>query len=217
MGWDSMKRGINVAIQRLPGYYRYFDKLHSMEIQGVSSAALSKKIGISPSLVRKDICQFGGFGQTAYGYNVKEVRAKLGHILGVDNLRCAVMIGTGCMGHALLRYVRFDAAGFIVVAAFEKVSGQTGREISGIPVLNVSELDRIIQIHRPDIAILTPSDIPVQTMARQLAKMGIRGFWNFSGEELALDEPDCFVENVDLVESLLQLSYRIAPGGEAIK
>ena len=209
-----MKWGIDVASQRLPSYYRYLDELHNMGVQSISSAVLSEKIGISSSLARKDISQFGGFGQTAYGYDVPEIRARLGHVLGVDNLRCAIMIGTGCLSHALLKYVHFETAGFIVIAAFENAPGSIDREYNGIPILGMSELERIVQTHRPDVAVLTPSNDSMKMTARRLARMGIRGFWNFSGEDLALDEPDCRVENVNLIESLLQLSYRITPGDE---
>ena len=44
-------------------------------------------------------------------------------------------------------------------------------------------------------------------VAEQLRSLGIRGFWNFTGQELELS--DAIVENVHLGDSLMALCYKL--------
>ena len=60
-------------------------------------------MNITASQIRQDFSCFGEFGQQGYGYNVEELRAEIGHILGVDNNHHLIMIGVGNLGHALLQ------------------------------------------------------------------------------------------------------------------
>ena len=46
-------------------------------------------------------------------------------------------------------------------------------------------------------------------VAQNLAKLGVKAFWNFAATDLDLSE-DTVVENVHLAESLMHLSYNIA-------
>ena len=48
-----------------------------------------------------------------------------------------------------------------------------------------------------------------QEIADNLVELGIRGFWNFSHYDLALDYDNIVVENVHLGDSLMTLCYRV--------
>ena len=85
----------DAVIRRLPRYYRYLDELHAKGIVRISSGSLGKRMGITASQIRQDLSCFGEFGQQGYGYNIMELRAEIGHILGVDDKRRLIVVGAG--------------------------------------------------------------------------------------------------------------------------
>ena len=109
----------DAVIHRLPRYYRYLDDLYNKGVVRISSHSLGDKMDITASQIRQDLSCFGEFGQQGYGYNVAELRAEIGHILGVDNDHHLIMIGVGNLGRALLQNFKFSQAGFTVDAAFD--------------------------------------------------------------------------------------------------
>jgi redox-sensing transcriptional repressor len=46
-------------------------------------------------------------------------------------------------------------------------------------------------------------------IAKQLVRLGIKGFWNFTHYDLAMEYPDIVVENVHLGDTLMTLSYNV--------
>ena len=109
----------DAVIRRLPRYYRYLDDLHSKGIVRISSNSLGVRMGITASQIRQDLSCFGEFGQQGYGYNIVELRAEIGHILGVDTQRRLVIVGAGHLGHALIRNFDFVQGGFELDTAFD--------------------------------------------------------------------------------------------------
>ena len=75
----------DAVIHRLPRYYRYLDDLYNKGVVRISSNSLGAKMDITASQIRQDLSCFGEFGQQGYGYNVAELRAEIGHILGIDS------------------------------------------------------------------------------------------------------------------------------------
>ena len=76
-------------------------------------------MGVTASQIRQDLSCFGEFGQQGYGYNIMELRAEIGHILGVDDKRRLIVVGAGHLGHALLQNFDFDQGGFLFDTAFD--------------------------------------------------------------------------------------------------
>ena len=104
----------DAVIRRLPRYYRQLTDLCSRGIIRTSSHSLGQEMNITASQIRQDFSCFGEFGQQGYGYNVEELRAEIGHILGVDNDHHLIMIGVGNLGRALLNNFPFESSGFTV-------------------------------------------------------------------------------------------------------
>src|SRR5699024_8928883 len=98
-----------------------------------------------------DLSCFGEFGQQGYGYNVEELRAEIGHILGVDNHHRIIVVGVGNLGHALMQNFRFSDIGFTLEAAFDVSPQLIGTEVAGVPVLDMAELDQYIAQKKPDV------------------------------------------------------------------
>ena len=200
----------DAVIRRLPRYYRHLNELCSRGVVRISSHSLGQEMNITASQIRQDFSCFGEFGQQGYGYNVEELKAEIGHILGVDNDHHLIMIGVGNLGHALLQNFPFSQCGFTVDAAFDVSPAVIGTAVNGVPICSMSELDMFIQSHSVDVVVLTIPQTVAQDTADHLISLGVKGFWNFTNIELSSQIPDVQFENIHFADSLLTLSYRIA-------
>ena len=200
----------DAVIRRLPRYYRQLTDLCNRGVVRISSHSLGQEMNITASQIRQDFSCFGEFGQQGYGYNVEELRAEIGHILGVDNNHHLVMIGVGNLGHALLQNFPFSHTGFTVDAAFDVSPTVIGTSVNGVPIYSMNDLDSFIREHSVDVVVLTIPQSVAQDIANRLIDLGVRGFWNFTNVELSSPSPDVKFENIHFADSLLTLSYRIA-------
>lgn len=200
----------DAVIRRLPRYYRHLNELCSRGVVRISSHSLGQEMNITASQIRQDFSCFGEFGQQGYGYNVEELKAEIGHILGVDNDHHLIMIGVGNLGHALLQNFPFSQCGFTVDAAFDVSPAVIGTAVNGVPICSMSELDTFIQSHSVDVVVLTIPQTVAKDTADHLISLGVKGFWNFTNIELSSQVPDVQFENIHFADSLLTLSYRIA-------
>ena len=200
----------DAVIRRLPRYYRQLTDLCARGVVRISSHSLGQEMNITASQIRQDFSCFGEFGQQGYGYNVEELRAEIGHILGVDNDHHLIMSGVGNLGHALLQNFRFSQTGFSVDAAFDVSPTVVGTTVNGVPIYAMADLDSYIREHSVDVVVLTVPQSVAQETADRIIRLGVRGFWNFTNVELVSSDPDVKFENIHFADSLLTLSYRIA-------
>ena len=200
----------DAVIRRLPRYYRQLTDLCARGVVRISSHSLGQEMNITASQIRQDFSCFGEFGQQGYGYNVEELRAEIGHILGVDNDHHLIMIGVGNLGHALLQNFRFSQTGFSVDAAFDISPTVVGTTVNGVPIYAMADLDSYIREHSVDVVVLTVPQSVAQETADRIIRLGVRGFWNFTNVELVSSDPDVKFENIHFADSLLTHSYRIA-------
>ena len=206
----TRKNVSDAVIRRLPRYYRYLDDLHNKGVVRISSNSLGNKMGITASQIRQDLSCFGEFGQQGYGYNIEELRAEVGRILGTDKQHRIIVVGVGNLGHALMQNFRFMESGFTLDAAFDISPALIGSEVAGIPVLSMDELESYLKSHPVDVAVLTVPRSVAQSIADRLVASGVRGFWNFTNVELSSTVEGVCFEDVHFADSLLTLSYRIA-------
>ena len=200
----------DAVIRRLPRYYRQLTDLCNRGVIRISSHSLGQEMNITASQIRQDFSCFGEFGQQGYGYNVEELRAEIGHILGVDNDHHLIMIGVGNLGHALLQNFVFSQTGFTVDAAFDVNPAVVGTEIRGVPIYHIDTLEDFLKDHHVDVVALTIPQSVAQETADWLIGLGIQGFWNFTNIELVSNRPEVKFENIHFADSLLTLSYRIS-------
>lgn len=200
----------DAVIRRLPRYYRQLTDLCNRGVIRISSHSLGQEMNITASQIRQDFSCFGEFGQQGYGYNVEELRAEIGHILGVDNDHHLIMIGVGNLGHALLQNFVFSQTGFTVDAAFDVSPTVVGTEIRGVPIYHIDTLEDFLRDHHVDVVALTIPQSVAQETADWLIGLGIQGFWNFTNIELVSNRPEVKFENIHFADSLLTLSYRIS-------
>ena len=167
-------------------------------------------MGITASQIRQDLRLFGGFGLKGYGYIVEDLRAEIGHILGIDRKQHMVIIGAGNLGRALLQNFRFSDSGFSMDAAFDTSPHVIGTTINGVPVYSVSMIDSYFHQHQVDVVVLTVPQSVAQETVNQLVSLGVCFFWDFTNMELSSARPDVTFENIHFADSLLRLSYQIS-------
>ena len=92
------------VIKRLPRYYRLIKQLADSGVERVSSNKIAGVLNITASQVRQDLCNFGGFGQQGYGYDVSKLKNELATILGLDKVYDMIIVGAGNIGRALAVY-----------------------------------------------------------------------------------------------------------------
>lgn len=202
------KRISKAVISRLPRYYRYLGELIQEKVERISSKELSIRMKVTASQIRQDLNNFGGFGQQGYGYNVKYLHNEIGKILGVDRENNLIVIGGGHLGQAIANYANFERRGFYIKAIFDIDQEIIGKEVRGVRVYSMDELEDFIKKNDIHIAALAIPKLQAEEVAKRLVAAGIVGIWNYAHIDLQVPD-NVVVENVHLSESLMRLSYRV--------
>ena len=162
------------------------------------------------SQVRQDFNCFGGFGQQGIGYKVDVLLTEIGKLLfGNGELLPTVLIGAGRLGTAVSSFISRDTNGYKLIAAFDINPALEGKEISGVTIRPLSELESFCAAHKPVVAVLCVPRQSAMDLSDELVRLGIQGFWNFSHYDLSVVYPQVTVENVHLGDSLMSLGYRL--------
>ncbi len=202
-------KGISQAvIGRLPRYFRYLGELKDDGVERISSQELSELMKVTASQIRQDFNNFGGFGQQGYGYNVEFLYREIGKILGLDMTHNFIIIGAGNLGMALGNYLNFERRGFLFKGMFDKNPDLIGKEVRGVQVMPMEEMERFVRENDIDIAVLTIPKTSAVEVADRLVQNGIKAIWNFAHVDLNVPA-GIQVENVHLSDSLMKLSYNI--------
>ncbi len=210
MSKTTKKNGIsNSVIRRLPRYYRFIGELVRQGTVRISSGELAEKMSLTASQIRQDLNCFGGFGQQGYGYNLVELHAEIGKILGVSSGYKAILIGAGNLGRAIATHMNFSEYGCDLVGIFDSDPLKVGKETAGLKIIAVSELESFCAAEQPLIAILCIPKTAAQELADKLISLGIKAFWNFSHYDIKVAHKEATVENVHLGDSIMMLSYAL--------
>ncbi len=204
----EVKEISQAVIARLPRYFRYLGDLKDGGVERISSQELSELMKVTASQIRQDFNNFGGFGQQGYGYNVEFLYNEIGKILGLDRKHHFIIVGAGNLGQALGNYLNFERRGFIFCGMFDKNPALIGKDVRGIKVQPMEEMEQFVRENDVDIAVLTIPKTGAVSVAEKLVANGIRAIWNFAHVDLNVPE-GIQVENVHLSDSLMKLSYNI--------
>jgi len=197
------------VIRRLPGYYRHLRELEAEGVTQISSQELGARMKQTPSQIRQDINNFGGFGRQGYGYNVTHLKECIGDIMGLNERHNMIILGAGSIGNAVVHYPTFRREGFVVKAMFDVDEKKVGQEICGLQVMHMDSLEAYIAENPVDIAVLAlPVEVAQKTLNR-LDRCGVTAVWNFAPTDLEHAD-HMLVMNVHLSDSLKVLSYKMA-------
>ncbi len=197
------------VISRLPRYYRFLCELYSNGKKRISSKELAEIMGFTASQVRQDFNCFGGFGQQGYGYNIEQLIGEFSAILGLNQLKTAILIGAGNLGRAVASQMSFEDKGFKLIGIFDCDPLYNGIKIRDIPISTDDRIESFCKENKPDMAVLCLPADKAPEMVDSLVSLGIRSFWNFSHYDIHRKYPQMNVANVHLSDSLMTLSFII--------
>ena len=199
------------VIKRLPKYYRYLRSLQEDGINSISSRELAAQMGTTASQVRQDFNCIGDVnGRQGIGYWLENLLSILeGVLFGNGDRLPTILIGCGRLGKAVSRFITTDTNGYRLIAAFDVAQSEVGKEINGIQIRHIDELESFCAEHHPKVAVLCVPRDGAEQVSGRLVDLGIEGFWNFSHYDLSVPYPDVVVENVHLGDSLMSLGYRL--------
>lgn len=204
------------VIRRLPRYYRFLKLLREKGVTRISSTELSAKLGLTASQIRQDLNCFGGFGQQGIGYKVEVLLAEISKLLfGTGELLPTILIGAGRLGTAVSSFISRDTNGYRLLAVFDINPELIGRQMAGVPIHALDDLEPFCAAHKPVVAVLCVPRQSAIDLSDELVRLGIQGFWNFSHYDLSVKYPEVTVENVHLGDSLMSLGYRLRERTEA--
>ena len=189
-----------LSLQRLPKYLRVLKKLQENDVEYISSTYIANELKLNSIQVRKDLAYVSSNdGKARIGFKVSELIDDIENFLDLNNIKDAIVVGAGSLGHALMNYKGFEN-NINIIMAFDN----DHRKCDNKKVFHIDKLENLIKRMNIHIAIMTLPKENAQEVCDRLVKSGIRGIWNFSPVTLKVPET-VKVRNEDLSSSLAVL------------
>lgn len=233
-----MTSGIpSATISRLVTYLRILEAMEAEHKASTSSTELAERSGNTAFQVRKDLAYFGRFGTRGMGYTVKLLRRELMRVLGLTQAWNVVILGIGRLGEAIANYPGASDYAFNYVGLFDVAEGVVGKDVRGLKVRHLDELQDFVhefadtdpqpnpidgKRRRVDMGFLAVPPEKAQDAAQALVNAGVKGILNFAPvviaprtieREGASDVSDewqgVIVENVDFLAGMKRLAFYI--------
>lgn len=193
------------CILRLSRYKNSLLKLRHLGLMRVFSENLADAAGVTAVQVRKDFSILGIRGNRRGGYQVDQLIMQIRKILGKDKVYDFVLVGTGNLGKALLRYPGFEKSGIKIQASFD--IDATKMEIkTSISILPLEELEGYVQKQKIRFGIISVPDFAAQQVCQMMVKAGIKGILNFAPIRLKVPD-DCVIRNINFETELENIIY----------
>jgi redox-sensing transcriptional repressor len=202
----AKKRISESTIHRLSMYYRALSLLEKENYETVSSKELAKREKLTPAQVRKDLSFFGSFGTRGLGYPVKELRAQIGSILGLDRVWRVALVGVGNIGSALVSYKEFTKQGFQIVKLFDNDQRKIGSNHKGIVVSDIRNLETELRELKIEMVVLAVPATVAQYIVDDVVRAGIKAILNFAPVNLKVPD-DVYIRNENMSMELEYLSF----------
>lgn len=194
------------SLQRMPVYLNYLRTLpDDGSYNYISSGAMAQALGLGEVLVRKDLAYTGCAGRPKVGYPRVELIAAIEKFLRINDKKCAVLVGAGGLGSALLSYGGFENYGIELVCAFDTSPEKIGTYIGGKPVLSMDELNEGCKKYGAVMAIIAVPAPAAQQTAERLCAAGIKAMLNFAPAQITTGG-DVKVINIDVAANLAILA-----------
>lgn len=205
-GETGVKGIPEATIARLPVYLR---ALHQLAVQGtdtISSGALAEAAGVNSAQLRKDLSYLGSYGTRGVGYDVEYLRFQIGREVGSTSEWPVVIVGLGNLGTALANYSGFSSRGFRMVALVDPSPDLIGKEVHGIAISDLADLEEVIRRSGAAIAVIATPAEAAQAVTDRLVYLGVTSILNFAATVLVVPE-GINVRKVDLGQELQILAY----------
>jgi len=200
------KKVSDMVIPRILHYLRVVQQLGKDEVMTVSSEELAKRTNINAFLIRKDLTNFGKFGQRGTGYDVPILRNYLLDIIGGKEMCNLALAGVGNLGSALLNYKGFKEEGLKFVAAFDKETGKIGKICGNVIVESINNIKESVKKNNVHIGIIAVSADDAQVVTDRFIEAGVFSILNFAPAVITVPQ-EITLRNVDLSSELKALQY----------
>jgi redox-sensing transcriptional repressor len=202
---DSERLSLGVAA-RLSRYLQVLIQARKMGKETISSQELAEWTHINSTQIRRDLSGFGKFGKRGVGYRTESLISEIRKIMRTSGQHHIALFGAGHLGQAIAGSDIFADHGFQIVAVFDNDAEVVGTEIEGVPVLDLSELDRIVSEQEVVVGVLAVPNDAAQDVADRLVETGVRIIFNYS-EQLLQVPPEVTVHTSSPAVDLLYALY----------
>jgi redox-sensing transcriptional repressor len=196
----------DATVARLPVYLRALNQLAEQQIDTISSGALAEAAGVNSAQLRKDLSYLGSYGTRGVGYDVKYLRLQIGRAVGSAHDWPVIIVGLGNLGTALANYSGFYSHGFRVVGLIDTSTDLVGKQIHGLAISDLTELEEVVASTGAVIAVIATPAEAAQAVADRLVYLGVTSILNFAPTVLVVPE-GVNVRKVDLGQELQILAY----------
>jgi len=196
----------DATVARLPLYLRALIALQEQDVVTVSSGDLAIAAGVNPAKLRKDLSHLGSYGTRGVGYPVRELVDGISTVLGLTADRGLAIVGLGNLGRALAAYGGFQERGFRVAALLDVDPALVGREVGGLVVEDVADLEQVVRERDVTIAVLATPAGAAQQVADRLVGAGVTAVLNFAPAHVQVPA-HVTLRRVDLSVELQILSF----------
>ena len=203
-----MRRIAESTVRRLSIYLSFLEEIQEEGVTTTSSDDLAKLGGTTSAQVRKDLSFFGSFGKRGLGYSVPELAAALREILGLGKQWRVCIVGAGKIGAALARYAGFAERGFNVTALYDSDPAKVGHRSGQLVIRDTKELERDVEAHRFDIAVITVPAENAQAIVDRLVKAGLKAILSFAPTQLTVPD-DVELRTVNMAMELEGLTFAL--------
>lgn len=187
-------------------YFRALSVLDKESIQTISSKELAAREKLTPAQVRKDLSFFGSFGTRGLGYPVRELRAQIASILGIDRVWKVALFGVGNIGSALVSYKEFVRQGFQIVKLFDNDQRKIGSNHKGIIISDIRNMGQEMKEAGVELAVVAVPATVAQYIVDDIVAAGIKAILNFAPINLRVPD-DVYVRNENMSMELEYLSF----------
>jgi redox-sensing transcriptional repressor len=202
---DPERLSLGVAA-RLSRYLQVLIQARKMGKETISSQELAEWTHINSTQIRRDLSGFGKFGKRGVGYRVESLISEIRKIMRTSGQHNIALFGAGHLGQAIAGSDIFGDHGFQIVAVFDVDSDRVGTEIEGVPVVDLTDLDRIVTEQEVVVGVLAVPNEAAQDVADRLVEAGVRIIFNYS-EQLLQVPPEVTVHTSSPAVDLLYALY----------
>jgi len=170
----------DVVIQRLPMYAHILRALKEVEVDSIGSRELGAMLRTTPAQIRKDLSYFGKFGKQGMGYDVSQLLDEVTSVLGLGRQWALALVGTGRLGRALIEHKGFVDDDFQMVAVFDKSARRISRNLGGLVIQDISELETTVKERGIQIGIVAVPPGEAQRVIDAFVRAGVKAFLNYA-------------------------------------
>lgn len=203
---DKDKKISDTIIPRILHYLKVVQQLEKENKITTNSEELSKRTNISAFLIRKDLANFGKFGQPGMGYDVYRLKNYLLDIIGGKEMCNLALVGVGNLGSALLNYKGFEEEGLKFVAAFDTDKNKVGKICGSVIVEHIDNMKESVKKNNVHIGIIAVSADGAQAVTDKIIEAGVFSILNFAHVSIVVPQ-EVTLRNVDLAIELKALQY----------